>query len=143
PRLSEVAIDLRVLAFTIVSAVGTSVLFGLVPALSASGGSVARSLGSAGRGAVGAGGPLTRRALVVCEMALAVVLLVGAGLLIRSYERLQQVKPGFDPEGVVTFNLSLPEAKYPTTATVAAFTATLLSRLQAEPGVEATAAIFG
>jgi predicted permease len=143
PRLSEVAIDLRVLAFTIVIAVGTSVLFGLVPALSASGGSVARSVGSAGRGAVGPGGPYTRRALVVCEMALAVVLLVGAGLLIRSYERLQQVQPGFDPDGVVTFNLSLPDAKYPTTTEIGAFTATLVSRLQAEPGVEAAAAIFG
>src|SRR6185295_1990628 len=143
PRLSEVAIDLRVLAFTIVSAVGTSVLFGLVPALSASGGSVARSVGSAGRGAVGAGGSYTRRALVVCEMALAVVLLVGAGLLIRSYERLQQVHPGFDPDGVVTFNLSLPEAKYPTGVQVGAFTATLVSQLQAEPGVDAAAAVFG
>jgi predicted permease len=143
PRLSDVAIDLRVLAFTIAIAAGTSVLFGLLPALSASGSRAARSIGSAGRGAVGGGGPFTRRALVVCEMALAVVLLVGAGLLIRSYERLQQVNPGFDPEGVVTFNLSLPEAKYPTTAAVAAFTATLISHLQAEPGVEATAAIFG
>jgi predicted permease len=142
PRLSEVAIDLRVLAFTIASAVGTSVLFGLVPALSASGSAV-RSAGLAGRGAVGAGGPHTRRALVICEMALAVVLLVGAGLLIRSYERLQQVKPGFDPDGVVTFNLSLPEAKYPTTSEIAAFTDTLVSRLQTEPGVEAAAAVFG
>jgi putative ABC transport system permease protein len=143
PRLSEVAIDLRVLAFTIVSAIGTSVLFGLVPALSASAAGVAQSIGSAGRGAVGPGGPYTRRALVVCEMALAVVLLVGAGLLIRSYERLQQVQPGFDPEGVVTFNLSLPEVKYPTATEIGAFTATLVSRLQAEPGVEAAAAIFG
>jgi putative ABC transport system permease protein len=143
PRLSEVAIDLRVLAFTVASAVGTSVLFGLVPALSASDGGVMRHVGSAGRGAVGAGGSRTRRALVVCEMALAVVLLVGAGLLIRSYERLQQVRPGFDPDGIITFNLSLPEAKYPTTTQVGAFTTTLVSQLQREPGVEAAAAVFG
>ena len=76
-------------------------------------------------------------------MALAVVLLVGSGLLIRSYERLQQVHPGFDPDGVVTFNLSLPEAKYPTATRVGGFTASLVSQLQAEPGVEAAAVVFG
>jgi putative ABC transport system permease protein len=143
PRLSEVTIDLRVLAFTFAIAVGTSVLFGLMPALSASGGAVARFIGSAGRGAIGPGGSRTRRALVVCEMALAVVLLVGAGLLMRSYSRLLHVSPGFDPDGVVTFNLSLPEAKYPAAPQIAAFTTTLLSRLQSEPGVDAAAAIFG
>ena len=143
PRLPEVAIDLRVLAFTLAVAVGTSVLFGLMPALSASGGAVARFIGTAGRGAVGAGPSRPRRALVVCEMALAVMLLVGAGLLIRSYVRLQQVSPGFDPEGIITFNLSLPEAKYSSTSSVAAFTATLLARLRAEPGVETAAAVFG
>jgi putative ABC transport system permease protein len=143
PRLSEATIDLRVLAFTFAVAVGTSVLFGLMPALSASGGTVARFIGSAGRGAIGPGGSRTRRGLVVCEMALAVVLLVGAGLLIRSYSQLQQVSPGFDPDGVVTFNLSLPQAKYPATPQISAFTTTLLSQLQSEPGVEAAAAIFG
>ena len=68
-------------------------LFGLMPALSASSGAVASFIGSAGRGAIGPGGSRTRRALVVCEMALAVVLLVGAGLLIRSYGALQHVSP--------------------------------------------------
>jgi putative ABC transport system permease protein len=143
PRLSEVTIDLRVLAFTFATAVGTSVLFGLMPALSASGGALAQFIGSAGRGAVGPGGSRPRRALVVGEMALAVVLLVGAGLLIRSYQQLQQVSPGFDPDRVVTFNLSLPEARYPTAAQISAFTTTLVSQLQAEPGVEAAAAVFG
>jgi putative ABC transport system permease protein len=143
PRLAEVAIDLRVLTFTLAVAVGTSVLFGLMPALSASGGAVARFIGAAGRGTVGAGPSRPRRALVVCEMALAVMLLVGAGLLIRSYLRLQQVSPGFDPDGIITFNLSLPEAKYSNSSSVAGFTATLLARMRAEPGVETAAAVFG
>ena len=143
PRLADVTNDLRVLAFTVATAVGTSILFGLMPAVSVSGGAVASFIGSAGRGAIGPGGSRTRRALVVCEMALAVVLLVGAGLLIRSYGALQHVSPGFDPDGVVTFNLSLPEAKYPGAPQISAFTTTLLSQLQAEPGVESAAAIFG
>ena len=143
PRLADVTIDLPVLAFTFAIAVGTSVIFGLLPALSASSGAVARFIGSAGRGAVGPAGSRLRRALVVGEMALAVVLLVGAGLLIRSYQQLQHVSPGFDPDGVVTFNLSLPEAKYPMAPQISAFTTTLLSRLRAEPGVDAAAAVFG
>jgi putative ABC transport system permease protein len=142
PRLAELTIDWRVLAFTVGCAVATSVLFGLVPALTASSGGIARFVAST-RGTSGGSAPRIRRALVVGEMALAVVLLVGAGLLIRSYERLQQVNPGFDPDGVVTFNLSLPEAKYPGATQLASFTGTLLSQLQAEPGVEAAAAIFG
>jgi len=142
PRLAELTIDLRVLAFTVACAVVTSVVFGLVPALNASAGGLASVVASA-RGAAGHRGSRTRRGLVVSEMALAVVLLVGAGLLIRSYERLQQVNPGFDPDGVVTFNLSLPEAKYPGAANLTGFTSALLAQLQAEPGVESVAAIFG
>jgi putative ABC transport system permease protein len=142
PRLSELTIDLRVLAFAVACAVATSVAFGLAPALTASAGGLA-SVVAAARGAAGHRGSRTRRGLVVSEMALAVVLLVGAGLLIRSYERLQQVNPGFDPEGVVTFNLSLPEAKYPGATSLIGFTSTLLSEVQAKPGVESAAAVFG
>jgi putative ABC transport system permease protein len=141
PRLAEVTIDLRVLGFTIAIAVATSVVFGLVPAWNASGG--ARWVNAAGRGSVGGSGTGARRALVVCELALAVVLLVGAGLLLRSYERLQHVNPGFDPDGVVTFNLSLSDATYPTVTHTGAFVTALVSRLQGEPGVEATAVVFG
>jgi putative ABC transport system permease protein len=143
PRLSEVTIDLRVLGFTVAMAVATSVVFGLVPAWSASGGAASHGVNAAGRGSVGGGSTRMRRALVVCELALAVVLLVGAGLLLRSYGRLQQVNPGFDPDGVVTFNLSLPEAAYPTVTHTGAFVSTVVSRLQSEPGVEAAAAVFG
>src|SRR5262249_29993609 len=89
------------------------------------------------------GAVTTRRTLVVSELALAVVLLVGAGLLIRSYELLQHVSPGFDPAGVTTFNLSLPDAKYPDAAQNGAFVASLLERLKSRPGVDRVAAAFG
>ncbi|HYM25334.1 MAG TPA: ABC transporter permease, partial [Vicinamibacterales bacterium] len=143
PRLSEVAIDLRVLGFAAATALATSIVFGLVPALAASGGGASRFFQSAGRGTIGGGGTRTRRALVVAEMALAVVLLAGAGLLIRSYALLQHVDPGFDPQGVVTFNVSLPTAKYPGITEMDTFASTLVSRLQGEAGVSGAAAVFG
>jgi len=142
PRLSEIGMDGQVLGFTIVIAVATSLVFGLAPALSASGGIVARMIGSAGRGSVG-GRARTRKTLVVCEMALASVLLVGAGLLIRSYEQLRRVDPGFDPEHVVTFNVSLPEAKYPKPSDDGAFVTRLVDQLTTRPGVDGAAAILG
>jgi len=143
PRLSDVAIDMRVLGFAIATALLTSIVFGLVPALAASGGSASRFFQSAGRGTVGASGARVRRVLVVAEMTLAVVLLVGAGLLIRSYSLLQRVDPGFDPQGVVTFNISLPTAKYPGISEIETFVSTLVPRLQREPGVTGAAAAFG
>ena len=81
--------------------------------------------------------------LVVSELAFAAMLLVSSGLLIRSYLQLQRVEPGFDPEGVATFGLSLPAAKYPAPANLDAFVSTLLSRLAAEPGVESAAIAYG
>ena len=71
------------------------------------------------------------------------MLLVGAGLLIRSYVQLQQVEPGFEPEGVTTFSLSLPAARYSDPASPRAFVSALLSRLKAEPGVESAAVAMG
>jgi putative ABC transport system permease protein len=141
PRLAEVTIDLRVLAFTMALGIATSVLFGLAPAIASTGGVLARLIG-AGRGSVG-GGSRLRKALVVCEMALAVVLLVGAGLLLRSYAELQRVRPGFDPGHVITFNVSLPAAKYPTNDGIARTVASLVDRINGEPGVERAAAVFG
>jgi putative ABC transport system permease protein len=143
PRLSDVGIDVRVLGFTVATALATSVLFGLAPALASTGGAVARFIGSAGRGAAGPGNTRLRKALVVCELALAVVLLVGAGLLIRSYQRLQQVNPGFDADHVVTFNVSLPETKYRAMSDIGSFVTTLVNRLESRPGVNGAAAVFG
>src|SRR6185503_354105 len=107
-----VGIDWRVLGFTMATAMATSVLFGLAPAVSSTGGAVARFAIGAGRGAVGSSGTGTRKALVTCEMALASVLLVGAGLLVRSYARIIDVNPGFSADRVLTFHLALPDAKY-------------------------------
>jgi predicted permease len=85
----------------------------------------------------------TRRALVVCETALAVVLLVGAGLLIRSYQRISEVAPGFSPDHVLTFTLAFPDTKYPTSASIDRTVRDYIGRLQTHPGVETAAAVFG
>jgi putative ABC transport system permease protein len=142
PRLAEVTIDRRVLAFTIAIAIGTSVVFGLAPALASTGGVLARFVANAGRGSVG-GGTRTRKILVVTEMALAVVLLAGAGLLMRSYQQLQHVNPGFNPDHVLTASVSLPSAKYPQVSDDGRFTSALVDRLAATPGVSGAAVAFG
>ena len=116
PRLSEVAVDAHVLAFAAGAAIVTSLVFGLTPAIAASGRSSGDGL-ALSRGVVGASNASPRRLLVISELALAVMLLAGSGLLIRSYVQLQRVAPGFDPGGVVTFSLSLPAAKYQAGAT--------------------------
>jgi putative ABC transport system permease protein len=142
PRLAEVTIDRRVFAFTIVIAIGTSIVFGLAPALASTGGVLARFIASAGRGSVAAGAG-TRKILVVSEMALAVVLLVGAGLLVRSYQQLEHVNPGFQTDHVLTASVSLPAAKYPQLSDDGRFTSALVDRLAATPGVLGAAAAFG
>src|SRR5439155_8462203 len=93
-------------------------------------------------GSVG-GGTRTPKVLVVCEMALAVVLLIGAGLLMRSYHQLQQVDPGFNPDHILTASISLPSAKYPEASDDGRFTAALIDRLRSTPGVDGAAVAFG
>lgn len=139
PRLAYLSVDATVLAVAVGAAIVTSVVFGLAPAVMGSRGSMA--LGS--RGAVGRSTTGARRLLVASELAFAALLLVGSGLLIRSYLQLQRVEPGFNPEGVVTFNLSLPLAKYPASENLDAFVSSLLSRLEAAPGVESAAVACG
>jgi putative ABC transport system permease protein len=143
PRLGEVGVDWRVLAFTVATAMLTSVVFGLVPALAATGGSIARFVSSAGRGTVGSGSTRVRKTLVVCEMALAVVLLVGAGLLIRSYQRISEVDPGFSPDHIITFIVALPEQKYKTSADAGRFMRALVARVSDHPGVLHAAGVYG
>ena len=143
PRLGEVGVDGRVLAFTIAIAVLTSVVFGLVPALAATGHAAARFVSTAGRGAVGPGGTRVRRTLVVCEMALAVVLLIGAGLLIRSYQRISVVNPGFSADHILTFMVALPEQKYKTSAEAGRFMRDLVARVGDHPGVQHAAGVYG
>jgi putative ABC transport system permease protein len=92
---------------------------------------------------VGASGTRARQVLVVSELAGAAMLLVGAGLLIRSYVQVQQVEPGFESEGVTTFSVSLPAARYADSASSRGFVSALLSRLEAEPGVQSAAVAMG
>ena len=116
---------------------------GLTPALAISGRSIHRAVLLGDRGAVGASGTRARRVLVISELAGAAMLLVAAGLLMRSYVQLQRVEPGFNPEGVTTFSLSLPVARYSDPASPRTFVASLLSRLQSEPGIESAAVAMG
>jgi putative ABC transport system permease protein len=143
PRLATLAVDANVLLFAVVAAITTSVVFGLMPAVLVSGRFAQGSLAASSRGAVENRTTIARRLLVVAELAFAAMLLLSSGLLIRSYLALQRVEPGFDPEGVVTFGLSLPAAKYPAAANLDAFVSTLLSRLKAEPGVESATVACG
>ena len=143
PRLATLTVDVNVLAFALGAAVVTSIVFGLTPAVLVSGRFSNRSFALSSRGAVGKSTTGARRLLVVSELAFAAMLLVSSGLLIRSYLQLQRVEPGFDAEGVVTFGLSLPAAKYPAPENLDAFVSTLLARLESEPGVESAAIAFG
>ena len=140
PRLEELGIDSTALLFAVGISLLTGVLFGLAPALQTSRTDLSAALREGTRGSKGKAGTRARSVLVVAEMALAVVLLAGAGLLIRSFAQLQGVQTGFDEEGVVTFNLELPAAKYSDEEKLRAFTAALMERMRQLPGVEAAGA---
>ena len=129
PRVAEVTVDLRVLLFTAAVAVVTSLVFSLAPAVRALRVDLTDSLKDGAQGASSGGGRQRfRHALVVVEMALAVVLLVGAGLMLRSLWALQRVQLGFDPSQVLTMRLSLPQASYQTPEQVVDFYDRLLDR---------------
>jgi len=137
PRVKEVNIDLRVLGFTLAVSVLTGVLFGLLPALQASRPNLNERLKAGGRSATsGLNRQRLRSFLVISEIALSLVLLVGAGLLIKSFLRLQAVNPGFNPSNVLTMQLDLSGPKYKTGAQVIAFHDQLLERLKQLPGVQ-------
>ncbi len=144
PRLDEVVIDGRVLAFTAVLAVATGLLFGLVPAIHAAKTNLGQMLRESTRGS-GArrGAHRMRNALVISEIALAVILLVGAGLLGRSFMHLISVDPGYKPENVVTMSLSLPNAKYPWDAEALAFANAAIEQMRNVPGTQSAAVAFG
>jgi putative ABC transport system permease protein len=136
-RLEIVAIDPPVLAFTIAVTLFCALLFGLVPALTAAGGSLVPALKEGGRSGSGAHGGRTRRAFVVVEVALALVLLAGAGLLVRSFSNLLDVNAGFDPSRIVTMTVSLPGSRYGEAHQRTQFFQRLFDRLEVLPGVEA------
>src|SRR5262249_4046846 len=139
----DLSVDVQVLAFGLAMTLVTSIACGLTPALSVSGRSTHRFFALNDRGAAGATGKGARRVLVISELAGAAMRLVTAGVLIRSYVQLQHVEPGFEPEGITTFSLSLPAARYPDPASPRAFVSALLSRLKAEHGTESAAVAMG
>jgi putative ABC transport system permease protein len=140
PRLQDVGLDARVLAFTSLIALLSGVLFGLAPAIQSSRSALNEPLKEGGRSGMQAPGRRgMRSALVVAEIALALVLLVGAGLLVRSFVELQQVPAGVDAENVLTFQVNVPRAKYREDAQINGFFNQLLDRINSLPGVEASA----
>ena len=140
PRLAELGIDQGALLFTCVLSLVTSLGFALAPALRAARTEVAAALSSLGRGSAGGGRAQTRDVLVVAQVAASFVLLIVAGLLLRSFWRLQRVEPGFDPEGVFTAEIAPPVARYEGRATVERFWSPLLEGVRGIPGVESAAA---
>ena len=135
PRLHELGVDATAAAFALAVAVATGLLFGLAPALRLSGGALHAALKDGSRGATGGAVTRFRNGLVLAEVALALVLLVGAGLLVRSFDQLNRVDLGFEPQGLLTYNVVLPSARYGTPQELPAVYAALLERTRAIPGV--------
>jgi putative ABC transport system permease protein len=139
PRLYEVQLDTRALLFTLLVTCAAGVVFGLAPALQTTRphwhDTLHDTLKEGGRNASG-GGQRLRQSLVVAEVALSLLLLIGAGLLLRSFQRLLEVDPGFEPRNVLTMRLRLPDAKYATSAQTLAFLQQTEARVSALPGVQ-------
>jgi putative ABC transport system permease protein len=140
PRVDEIRVDGVVLAFTGALAVFTGLLFGIAPAWKITSGGVQGALREEGRGTVGPAHHRLRNTLVVTEIALALILLVGAGLLLRSFVRVLAADAGFRAEGVLTANLPLPQTRFPEEAQRAAFVRAVVERTKAIPGVEVASA---
>jgi putative ABC transport system permease protein len=141
PRLDGVRVDGAVVAFATAVALATALLFGLAPAWQARQAAIAAALRESDGRTTGGALARVRPALVVVEVALALVLLVGAGLLLRSFAALQAVEPGFRTERVLSFRVTTGSASYPAPAQVRAFHDALLERIEAIPGVEGATAI--
>jgi putative ABC transport system permease protein len=136
PHVKGGTVDARVLGFTILITLLTGIIFGLVPALQSSRPNLNETLKEGGRGTT-TGHNRVRSSLVITEVAVALVLLIGAGLLIRSFYRLQQVNPGFNPQNALAVSISLPGKKYPEEEQNAAFFTQLTERVSTLPGVVA------
>jgi len=142
PELADVSIDGRVLAFTALLSLVTGVIFGLAPAAHVSIGNLAEAMRTGGRGTTDTSGRKAfRDLLVVAEVALALVLLVGAGLLMNSFRHLRAVDPGFRAGNILTASVSLPDAKYPRGELRARFIRDLMAELRRSPGVREASAV--
>ena len=136
PRLEEIGVDVRVVAFTVLLALLSGLLFGGIAVLRYGTPALVPALKEGGKGGTaGRGRHRARVALVVAQVALALVLLVGSGLMVKSFWKLRGVDPGVRPQGVLTAFLALPPAEYPDAASVARFVQQLLERVRAVPGV--------
>jgi len=142
PRIGDIQLDGSVLGFTLLVSLATGVIFGLVPAWQASHVDLNSSLKSGTRtGGGGEGKGRIRNALIMAEVALALVLLISAGLLIQSFARLGSVQPGLRTERLLTARIALPEVAYPKNENITAFLDQFLSRIRALPGVESASTI--
>src|SRR5262245_14351362 len=141
PCADQIGIDGRVFGFTLLISLVAGALFGLFPALQASRVSLNEALKEGGRGSGGAGHNHFRNLLVVSEVALALTLLVGAGLMLRSFIRLMSVDPGLDARNVLALEIRLPQSRY-APPQQAVFFQRLLERLRALPGVQAASAVY-
>lgn len=140
PRLAEVKIDSGVLLFAFAASLVTAVICGLIPALQSSSTDLQQALKESSRSATGGKrSRFARNALVVSELALSLMLLIGAGLAIRSFLRVQQIDPGFNTDRLVTMTLTAPSARYPDEARVTAFYKNIINSVSAAPGVESAA----
>ncbi|MCM3901010.1 MAG: ABC transporter permease [Pyrinomonadaceae bacterium] len=142
PRIGEIRVDLLVLGFTLALSVIAVFLFGLAPLAQIRERNLANWIRGAGQRAIGVGGQTLRKALVITEIALAVVLVIGSGLMIRAFWKLQQVNAGFEPSGVLSFSINLPAANYKNPDRLR-FANTLQQRLSSLPGVQSASLVGG
>ncbi|MGA8073907.1 MAG: ABC transporter permease [Candidatus Acidiferrales bacterium] len=141
PHANWIGMDGPVLGFTLLVSIGTGIIFGLVPAMQVSQSALGETLKEMGRGTTGGrGGRAVRAGLVVAEVAISLVLLVGAGLLIRSFVKMMSEDLGIHAEGVQTMQVWLPESRYPDTTRVVNFYRDVISRISTIPGVQAASA---
>jgi predicted permease len=143
PRQSEIGINSTVVVFSLLLSAVTGLVFGLAPALRLSRGPLNATLREGARGATGGSLARLRGTLVLGEVALALVLLVGAGLLIRSFEKLTRIDLGFEPSRVLTYNLTIPSAKFPDRTLLPPVYRSLLERARSLPGVRTAALSVG
>ena len=142
PRLGEVTINAPVFAFTLIAAIFSTFIFALIPALQVTRPNVNESLQEGNRGAVGPESQYLRRLLIITQVALSLLLLAGAGLLIKSFANLRATQPGFDPSHALVTDLILPKAKYPDPEKHRQFFEQIMPKLASLPGVEAVGAAF-
>src|ERR1044071_8331330 len=142
PRTEEIGVGLPVLAFTIAVAIVAVFLFGLAPLAQVSERNLANWIRGAGQRAIRGGGQTLRKSLVITEISLAVILVIGSGLMIRAFWKLQQVDTGFDPTGVISFSVNLPGVKYKTPEALQ-FVDKLQQKLTNLPGVTSASLASG